>query len=165
MKKSGILVSLIAIFSVLFAAPAFSANQGEKISFNTVFVSQETTLTTLAGGKVYGWNRLASPTRINKQSASVEFLGSVDYVNGTGPFNGFITVTMDNGDKLGLNVSGRGLSLAKDSSTADARFSGSIEIIGGTGKYKNARGIGTMTGSRAAALGSPVAMKFNLTLK
>ncbi len=165
MKKTGILVSLIAVFSLLFAGTAQAATKGENIAFKTVFVSQDTSLTTLPGGIVYGWNRLTSPTRINKQSATVEFLGSVNYVDGSGPFNGFITVTTANGDKLGLSVSGRGMSLAKDSSTADARFSGSITIIGGSGKYKNAQGIGTMTGTRASALGSPVAMKFNLTLK
>lgn len=165
MKKTGVLVSLIAVLSLVFTGSAQAAPKGEKVTFKTVFVSQETTLTTLPGGIVYGWNRLSSPTRINREAANVEFLGSVNYVDGSGPFNGFITVTTASGDKLGLSVSGRGLSLAQDTSTADARFSGSITIIGGSGKYRNAQGIGTMTGTRASALGSPVAMKFNLTLK
>jgi hypothetical protein len=62
-------------------------------------------------------------------------------------------------------VDGEALSLAQTGGTADTHFGGSVTVISGTGDFKDAQGIGTMAGTRAAAIGSPVAMKFNLTLK
>jgi len=163
--RTGLIAAVIAILSLGFIAPASAAPKGEKIVFLTEFVSEETTLNTLPGGYTYGWNYLTSATKIDGKPGKVEFLGVVNYTDGSGPFGGFVTVTLDNGSILGLAVDGQGLSLAKGGGTADARFGGSITVISGSGDFKKAQGIGTMTGSRASTLGSPVAMKFNVILK
>ena len=163
--RTGLIAGVIAVLGLGFIAPANAASKGEKVVFLTKFVSEKTTLNVLPGGYTYGWNYLTSATKIDGEPGKVEFLGVVNYKNGSGPFEGFVTVTLDNGSILGLTVDGQGLSLAKGSGTADARFGGSIKVISGTGDFKKAQGMGTMTGSRASALGSPVAMKFNLTLK
>ena len=163
--RTGLIAAVIAILSLGFIAPASAAPKGEKIVFLTEFVSEETTLNTLPGGYTYGWNYLTSGTKVAGKPGKVQFLGVVNYKDGSGPFGGFVTVTLDNGSVLGLAVDGQGLSLSSGSGTADARFGGSIKVISGTGDFKGAKGMGTMTGSRASDLGSPVAMKFNLTLK
>ena len=46
-----------------------------------------------------------------------------------------------------------------------ARFTGALEVIGGTNAYARATGIGTMTGTRAAAIGSPVKLVFRLHVR
>ena len=159
--RTGLIAAVIATLCLGFIAPANAAPKGEKV----VFLSEETTLNVLPGGHTYGWNYLTSATKIDGKPGKVEFLGVVNYTDGSGPFGGFVTVTLDNGSILGLAVDGQGLSLEKGGGTADARFGGSITVISGTGDFKKVQGIGTMTGSRASTLGSPVAIKFNLTLK
>ena len=163
--RTGLIAAVIAVLSLGFIAPATAAPKSEKVVFLTELVSEQTTLNVLPGGYTYGWNYLTSATKINGKPGKVQFLGVVNYENGSGPFDGFVTVTLDNGSILGLAVDGQGLSLAQGSGTADARFGGTIKAISGTGDFKGAKGIGTMTGSRASTLGSPVAMKFNLILK
>ena len=163
--RTGVIAAMIAVLSLGFIAPVNAAPKGEKVVFLTKFVSEETTLNVLPGGYTYGWNYLTSATKIDDKPGKVQFLGVVNYKNGSGPFGGFVTVTLDNGSILGLAVDGQGLSLAEGSGTADARFGGSVRVISGTGDFKRARGMGTMTGSRASTLGSPVVMKFNLILK
>jgi|TARA_B110000114_G_scaffold175083_1_gene204295 hypothetical protein len=163
--RTGLIAAVIATLCLGFIAPANAAPKGEKVVFLTKFFSEETTLNVLPGGHTYGWNYLTSATKIDGKPGKVEFLGVVNYTDGSGPFGGFVTVTLDNGSILGLAVDGQGLSLAKGGGTADARFGGSITVISGTGDFKKVQGIGTMTGSRASTLGSPVAIKFNLTLK
>jgi Na+-translocating ferredoxin:NAD+ oxidoreductase RnfG subunit len=163
--RTGLIAAIIAVLSLGLIAPVNAAPKGEKIVFLTEFVSEKTTLNVLPGDYTYGWNYLTSATKIDGKPGKVQFLGVVNYQNGSGPFGGFVTVTLDNGSILGLAVDGQGLSLAQGSGTADARFGGSIKVISGTGDFNGAQGMGTMTGSRASTLGSPVPMKFNLTLK
>jgi hypothetical protein len=162
---AGLIATIMTVLSLGFIAPATAAPKGEKIIFLTEFVSEATTLNTLQGGYTYGWNYLTGATKISGKPGKVQFLGAVNYENGSGPFGGFVTVTLDNGSILGLAVDGQGLSLAQGSGNADARFSGSIKVISGSGDFKGAQGMGAMTGSRASTLGSPVVMKFNVTLR
>lgn len=163
--RTGLIAAIFAILSIGLVAPTTAAPAGVKISFAALFVSESTTLNTLPGGHTYGWNKLNSPTKIDGKAGNAQFLGSVNYLNGSGQFGGLITVTLENGSILAMEVDGNALSLAKKARTGDTRFSGSVQVISGTGDFKNAIGIGTMTGTRAAALGSPVAIKINLTLK
>lgn len=144
-------------------APAEAATKSQRIELRGDFTSKGTTLATLPGGITYGWNHLVAGTRWAGQDATIDFLGDVSYVNGSGPFNGYITVTRADGATLGLRVQGSALSLAT-TGTADARFSGNVTVIGGAGAYDGATGIGTMTGTRQAALGSPVQLTLRLTV-
>lgn len=157
------ILAALAMLLVGAIAPAQAATRSERIELRTVFSSTGTTLQKLPGGITYGWNHLVAGTKWGGQDATVDFLGDVSYVNGTGPFNGYITITRADGATLGLRVAGSALSLAS-AGTSDARFSGNVTVIGGDGPYAGATGIGTMTGSRAAALGSPVTMTFRLTV-
>jgi hypothetical protein len=135
------------------------------LTFNVDLVSAGTTLTTLPGDITYGWNDLRGPTRWGRSTADMRFLGSVDYVDGTGPFGGFVTVTRADGVSIAFSVTGWATSPAKQKGTANARFRGTLTIIGGTGPYAGAKGTGTMAGYRKAALGSPVELTFTAVVE
>ena len=163
-----LLVALLATALValvgLAGAPAQAA-KAKILVFDVDLISAGTTLETLPGEVTYGWNDLRGPTRWGKSSAQVRFLGSVNYVNGTGPFGGFVTVTRADGVKIGLSVSGGGTTPPGEQGTADASFRGTVTVIGGTGPYAKATGTGTMEGYRKAALGSPVELTFSVTVQ
>lgn len=156
-------VSLVALGG-LVGAPAQAA-KSKNLVFNVDLTSSGTTLETLPGEITYGWNDLRGPTRWGKKDAALRFLGSVDYVNGTGPFGGFVTVTRADGVKLAFSVSGWATTPADQEGTANATFRGTVTVIGGTGPYARATGTGTMEGFRKAALGSPVELTFSVTVQ
>ena len=151
-------VTLIASLG-LVGSPAQAAKT-TTLTFEVDLVSAGTTLTTLPGGVTYGWNDLQGPTRWGKSAAQLRFLGSVDYVNGTGPFGGFVTVTRADGVSIAFSVTGWSTTPAKEQGTANAKFRGTFTVIGGTGPFAKATGTGTMKGYRKAALGSPVELTF-----
>ncbi len=107
----------------------------------------------------YGWNNLVGPANINGDPARVDLQGSVWYVTGTGPWSGFFTITFSDASTLGLNV--LEASAMKDPTGVTA-FAGQLVVIGGTGRWVNATGSGSLTGSRAGALGSPIVLDFAL---
>lgn len=148
------------LFSFVAAAPAQAKPSTERIAFSAGFTSQNTSLTELPGGHKYGWNDLTAAATINGQAATMRFQGSVDYTNGSGPFDGFITITFADNTQLALVADGD--ALLTDSGTTD--FTGRVNTIAGTGKYQGVKGIGTMRGSRSGELGAPVSLTFRLTL-
>lgn len=160
------LAAAAALIAVPVAgAPAASAKSKEKtLTLAVDFTSTRTELTSLPGDITYGWNHLVGPTTWGKRTAQTTFLGSVDYVNGSGAFDGFVTFVRSDGATLSLSVDGWATS-PDTPGTANTTFNGAIRVIGGSGAYKGARGSGTMTGYRKAALGSPVQLTFTITVR
>ena len=154
-------LGLVALFPL---APAQARSSTKHLTFTVSFTSQGTTLHDLPGGVVYGWNNLTGPTTWGKKKATVEFLGSVDYVDGSGDFGGLITVTRSDGTTLAFSATGDAMS-PPGTGTEDTHFAGALSVIGGTGAYKGASGIGTMSGFRKSALGSPVTLTFDLRVR
>ena len=148
------------LMALIASAPAQAKASTERIAFSAGFTSQNTSLTELPGGHKYGWNDLTAAATINGQAATIRFQGAVDYTNGSGPFDGFITITFADDTQLAIVADGD--ALLTDSGTTD--FTGRINTIGGTGKYQGVKGIGTMRGSRSGELGAPVSLTFRLTL-
>lgn len=155
-------VALVATAG-LVGTPAQAA-KSKTLVFDVDLTSAGTTLETLPGDVTYGWNDLRGPTRWGKSAAQMRFLGNVDYVSGTGPFGGFVTVTRADGVKIAFSVSGWSTS-PETSGTANAKFRGTLTVIGGTGPYAKATGTGTMEGYREAALGSPVELTFSVVVQ
>ena len=162
-----LVATLAATALVALAGLAGSPAQAAKskvLVFDVDLTSAGTTLETLPGDVTYGWNDLQGPTRWGKSSAQMRFLGNVDYVSGTGPFGGFVTVTRADGVKIAFSVSGWSTS-PETSGTANAKFRGTLTVIGGTGPYAKATGTGTMEGYRKSALGSPVELTFSVVVQ
>jgi hypothetical protein len=155
-------MSLAAVVG-LAGTPAQAA-KSKNLVFDVDLTSSGTTLETLPGDITYGWNDLKGLTRWGKAAADMRFLGSVDYVSGTGPFGGFVTITRADGVTLALSVSGWATS-PPEQGTANATFRGTVTVIGGSGPYAGAVGTGTMSGYRKAALGSPVELTFSVTVQ
>ncbi len=166
--RARLIASLVAAALVVapaVAAPLATADSKVKtLTFDVDYVSTETDLTTLPGDITYGWNHLVGPTRWGKKRAESVFLGSVDYVNGSGAFGGFVTFTRSDGTRLSVSVDGWATS-PDTPGTANTAFNGAVRVIGGSGAYKGARGSGTMTGYRKADLGSPVQLTFTITVR
>lgn len=162
------LICMSALALGLALLPAGAATAGDRtvtrtLTFTSTVTSVGTELNELPGDVVYGWNHLTGKTRWGKRSASLDFLGDVDYVDGSGPFGGFVTVTHRNGTQLAWRVSGEAVS-PPGPGTQDARFSGTVRVIGGSGRFTGATGTGTMTGSRSASLGGAVTLTFTVTV-
>ena len=160
-----VLAAALAATALIGTTPAQAKTQSKTLVFDVDLTSQGTTLTTLPGDITYGWNDLHGPTKWGGKNAQMRFLGSVDYVSGTGPFGGFVTVTKSDGTQLAMSVSGWATAPSDQAGTANASFAGTVRIIGGSGPYAGATGTGTMSGYRKSALGSPVHLTFSLTVQ
>ena len=146
-------------------APAHAASSVTNLTFTTNMASVETYLESLPGGHTYGWNHFTGTTMWGNQAADVVFLGDVNYVNGSGPFGGYVTVTRADGTKLAFTTKGNALAENKATDGIAARFTAALQVIGGTNDFARATGIGTMTGTRASALGSPARFTFRLSIR
>lgn len=161
------ITALLSLAVVGLGLPA-TASAGDRtitrhLAFTTEVTSVGTDLNELPGDIVYGWNHLQGPTRWGSRKASLDFLGSVDYVDGSGPFGGFVTITHANGMQLALDVAGEASS-PPGPGTKDATFTGTVRVIGGSGRFAGATGQGTMTGSRTSSLGGAVRLTFTVTV-
>lgn len=153
----------------IVASPMSHADQPratttQSLEFPVRLTSAGSSLTELPGGVTYGWNDLRGPTTWGARSASLRFQGSVDYVDGTGPFGGFVTVTRSDGTALALTVTGYAIASAKGTPSR-TKFRGTVAVIGGSGPYAGARGTGTVSGFRKSALGSPAKLAFAVTVE
>ena len=136
---------------------------GTPLHVETALTSDSRSLTQTGadGSKTYGWNRLGGTSTVNGQAVSIDMQGSVQYTAGNGPFSGFVTFTFADGSTLGVSMQGQ--TIAKPDS-ADASFTSTLGVIGGTGTYAKATGSGTFTGTRQAQLGGQVSATFDLDL-
>jgi len=116
--------------------------------------SDGSNLTQLDGGtKLAGTNHLVGTTTFGGAEADVEMLGNVDYTNGSGRFFGFLKLKIDADNSVMMDMDGQA---KKDATTGVTALDCDLEVIGGTGSYQNATGSGHFTGSRNAAVGSPI---------
>ena len=160
MKK--LIAAVFVVFAVLVSAPAQAAPAAQEVVLVTTLTSSGTNLTTI-GNVTYGWNDLKGVASWGNDPASVRLQGDVGYKNGSGPFNGYFTITRADGAQLAFHVDGQALAYAVPTGTK-TNFRGVLSYLQGSGAYSNAQSTGTMVGSRNAALGSPVRMTLRFTL-
>jgi branched-chain amino acid transport system substrate-binding protein len=120
--------------------------------------SVQTSLHNVGTATTYGANHLVGTS---SNGIGVDMLGNVDYTAGSGRFYGSITLTLANGDVLGLEMDGSAVKHSDGSTSFDAP----LKVIGGTGSLLRASGTGRFSGARAGALGSPVEATFALDLR
>jgi hypothetical protein len=114
------------------------------------------------GSVVVGWNRLVGTTTINGANAQVEMLASVDYVNGSGDFFGFMTITTADNSMLTMRMHGDAV---RNATTGDTAFTSELKVVGGNGVYNNATGTGSFTGFRDGDLGGLVHIDVTATVR
>jgi len=108
----------------------------------------------------YGWNNLAGVTAFDGEPAATDLQGSVWYVNGNGPFTGFLTITTQDGSTIGFAMNGQAVVDTEGVTT----FTADLKVIGGTKKYANATGSGSWTGKREGAIGTAVTFRGTVDL-
>jgi len=132
------------------------------LTFSSSLTSQGKNLTTVGsrGQFVFGSNLLTGTTSVGGQSGTIQWVATVNYTDGSGPWTGLITVTTPTGT-FGLDTRGQA---SFEASTGTTTFKGTASVIGGTGAYVNMRGVGTETGVRTTALGGAVDFTWHLTV-
>ena len=168
-KRISIFSSSTTLVVALLAAPLASSAGAATITKRVIKVeasiaSQQKITHTVSpnGRRVYGFNLLVGRDERGSNPIDVEMLANVNYLKGNGPFFGFITFTAKDGSTIGVQMNGKARALTNGTVT---NFSAPLKVIGGTGKWLQAAGKGTFTGSRSAALGTEVKSKFVIRLK
>ncbi len=105
------------------------------------------------GANMVGINDLTGTTTISGATVKVEVLASVDYLNGSGPFAGSMTLTYPDGSLLTFRQPGFA---TFDSTTQITTLKSQMTVVGGTGTAANAKGSGSYVGTRSTVLGGPV---------
>ena len=151
-----VLAVSISMAAFTLAACSDESTPDDVVEFNVLLTSQERVLYEVgpAAETVYGWNRLTGPAEVDGRAATVELLGSVDYVNGSGEFFGFVTVVFEDGSSLGLRLTDGRTTAATDA--ANAKFTSPMRLMGGTGQYADVEGTGEFEGEREDTLGGVV---------
>jgi len=135
-------------------AGAQTSGQTSNIDVTVTLTSRQTVLTQVGkgGDLTYGWNQLTGSADTPSGQTNVELLGNVDYLNGSGRFFGFLTMKFASLSTLGFLVEGR----AAKQASGSTKLKATLKVIEGNAAFTGAKGAGSFTGTRAAALGSPI---------
>ena len=144
------------------AGPASSTTT--TIEFTATLDSQQRVLQQVGRGgvKTYGWNELTGTASTDSGDVQIQLLGNVDYVDGSGPFFGFVTLRFASLSTLGLRIVDGRARVRDDGSTA---LRSRLRVIGGNAAMTGAKGTGTMTGERREELGTSIELTFDLRLR
>jgi hypothetical protein len=144
------------------AAPAGSTTT--TIKFTATLDSQQRVLQQVGRGgiKTYGWNELTGTASTDSGDVQVQLLGNVDYVDGSGPFFGFVTLQFASLSTLGMRIVDGRARVRDDGSTA---LRSRLRVIGGNAAMTGAKGTGTMTGERREELGTSIELTFDLRIR
>ena len=146
------------------AAGAASAGATTRIRFSATLDSQQRILEQVGRGgvKTYGWNELTGTATTDSGDVQIRLLGNVDYVDGSGPFFGFVTLKFASLSTLGLRIVDGRARVRDDGSTA---LRSRLRVIGGNTAMTGAKGAGTMTGERREELGTAIELTFDLRVR
>ena len=108
--------------------------------------------------RVFGWNLLTGPGTFQGEPVEVRLQGSVEYLDGNGPFGGFLRIVAQDGSQIALQLNGQA------TKTDITTFDGRMDFIGASGRYADLIAGGTFTGTRDAEVGAPVKAQVDLTV-
>ena len=157
------LILAACLASLVLAAPQPAADgQDLHVGFVTNTGAAEPGDTTFyrVGQEQFGVGRLASIVDIDGEQVTFEVLVSLDYIDGSGPFTGFLSIFWPNGDAVSCRYEG---TVARDDA-GDSRWYSIVHVIDGSGSLTGATGLGTVSGFRSAALGNSVEYTVDLTI-
>jgi hypothetical protein len=131
---------------------AFVTNTGAAEPNDTTFYA--------VGQEQFGVGRLASIVDIDGEQVTFEVLVSLEYIDGSGPFTGFLSLLWPNGDAVACRYEG----VVVRDDAGNSRWNSILHVIDGSGSMTGATGVGTVSGFRSAALGSSVEYTVDLTI-
>lgn len=145
MSSRRAVVVFAAIVATMFPIASLQAQaqpSAEKLVFNIALEPTADDVHELPGGVNYGQSQLAGETKWGTRSAKVDWACSFVSTNGVGPAHDLVTITRSDGVVLALAVNGK---IANDT------LRGKVDVIGGSGAYRGARGAGTVIGRTGEA--------------
>ncbi len=156
------------LLAACLAAPVFAGPQPTSderylhVSFVTNTGAAEPGDTTFytVGPEQFGVGRLAAIVDIAGEPVTFEVLVSLEYIDGSGPFTGFISLYWPNGDAVACRYE---TTVVRDDA-GDSKWHSIVHVIDGSGSLTGASGIGTVSGFRSAALGNSVEYRVDLTI-
>lgn len=165
MRSFRLLVLVGALGLGAAAAPALAATSPQTLTFSVQFAARTKATHTVGpnGSVVYGQLDFVGPTTVNGQPATVELQSNIRYTRGSGPWDGWVTLTTADGSLLGIEVVSARTKASPD--TTNATFTAKLAVLGGSGRFLHATGAGSMRGSRQAALGGTVDLDFRVAVR
>lgn len=152
------LAVLVGFLALLPAATAHAATGSTTISFAATLPSVSNNTQTY-GDLQYGTIAYQGTTLINGEEVVVRRDSVLDYLNGSGPIGGFLTVTWKDGSRLSMRVAGSSVN------TSDGpNFTASLAVFSATGRWSGDAGAGVMRGSRKGPIGTPATYTYRITL-
>lgn len=120
----------------------------------------DTTFFTFGNTQV-GVGRLTSQVQVAGEAVTFEVMVALEYVNGSGPFSGFVSLLWPNGDAVACSYEGV---VVRDAS-GNSNWSTGVHVIDGSGRFKGSSGSGTVAGFRNVALGGSVQYTVDLAIR
>ncbi|MFO0914789.1 MAG: hypothetical protein U0795_17655 [Pirellulales bacterium] len=146
--------AVLVVLSMFGVAPRVSA--GEKQTFQVVEVDRQVlSEQILTPPEVPGHSlisrvqrqKIQAPTNPEYDGADVLIYVQDERVQGVGSARGVTVDTLKNGDKVFWTFQSKSKRVEKEGGSWEVTFEGTGEIVGGTGKYKNAKGHETFSGT------------------
>lgn len=155
-RRAPNMIAARALAPLLLAAAALAAPQAptiESIAFVTTMAGAPADQHFRSvGPRTTGSGRLVAAVAVAGEAVAVELLATLQYVDGSGPFDGFITLTWPQGDAVASRYRGTATRGVDGSTT----IVGELDVVDGSGRFVGARGRGSVDGYRSGALGSQV---------
>jgi hypothetical protein len=142
-------------------SPTSEANSNRE-TVSVQLRSEATDLSTVGpdGRRVFGWNLLTGESSFLGDTVQVRLQGSVEYLDGSGPFGGFLRIVAEDSSQVALEVNGQATS-----GPDGTDFDGRMGFLGASGRYSDVITAGRFTGVRSAELGSPVEVTLDLLVE
>jgi hypothetical protein len=131
---------IIVILAAVFATPV-KADEILKFRYTVHRISLQVQEIGDVDAHTMGLYRNSGLALFPDQSVgTISWTGTTDYVKGVGPFSHYVNLALSDGSVLWYKVTG--------SATRDGTktlFAGSVNILGGKGRFEGAKGDGTAT--------------------
>jgi hypothetical protein len=145
----------------LVAPPSLAKGPAAKVIAFTVTLKPKYMDTHKYPPNSYGVNVLTGSTRIARKTVYVERESVFNYIDGSGPITGFVTLKWkDSKNLLAFNVTGQSQVVQ-----GVTEISANLNSFLAMGAYNGKAAFGSMTGTRTGPIGSPVKYTFNITIK
>lgn len=111
------------------------------------------------GNRSYGVTILKGKARIDRKTVKLERISTYNYLDGSGPVSGFLTMSWGKGTHIAFNVVGSSTRV-----NGATQVEASLNSFEADGKWAGYTASGTMVGVRKGPIGKPVTYLFNITL-